>query len=232
MSTSIVRNALGVIYRPAGAMHELAARRPWLAAIGVYALATGIISIADSMHLQEAPAQVAGPGDAMIQIGQSLGMLAIWVLVSPLVLVLMSGLTFVLGGLLGGRGHFTGLLATQGFAILPGTIRAPLTLGLDQIGVPFMLVDGIGMLFLLWWIVLALIGIRAALDLSIVRATAIVLLVPVVLAFVLFPVLLAAIVTVAGESVPSAAIALAAVTSVAVLVVISLFPPQRLPVDR
>jgi hypothetical protein len=112
----------------------------------------------------------------------------------PLFLVAWSGLLYAVGRLLGGRGAFGALLATQGFTAVPTALLAPVTAVLHLAG-PLLepLVWLLSAVFYGWMLALSVVGIRASLALSTGRAVAaalLPLLVLFALAFALFFVLI------------------------------------------
>ncbi|MGE5620049.1 MAG: YIP1 family protein [Sphingomonadaceae bacterium] len=199
--------AIGVLIHPVAAMRRIAAARPWaialLLSMGI-ALLQALAGLTSPLPGTDAnPELPPGTGDIPLQglvegIRSPVG-IALQVLVAtPVLLLLGTGVLYLLGRLLGGRGPFSALLSTLSFAEMPYVLLAPLTAWLNLAGSVFPFLGGlIGLGFSIWTMVLAVIGIRESLALSTGRAMA-TLLIPVLAIFVLatFLAILVAILTV------------------------------------
>ncbi len=196
--------AIGVITRPAAAMREIAAARPWPIAFALtiaIALLGGLAGLIgqqgtfdealDNLRSADAPPGLVEAFAFLVSPGGSiLTVLLSTLIFAPLGLLLLSGIYYGLGRLLGGAGPFTALLSTQAFAAVPSVLQAPLTalLGLLQLAAApapgevsagqallGLLGLAVGLAFLIWRLVLRVIGVRESLALSTGRAAAVVL---------------------------------------------------------
>ena len=171
--------AIGVITRPVAAMQQIAAARAWLVGLGLaiaIALLNGLADlVGPPQDLDPAGADLPSGFVGYLDSAQSPGgVLVSAVVLTPLVLVVVSYVFHLAGWLLGGRGPFSALLATQGFTSVPLVLLAPVTVVLNLAGVP--LLGGLlGLAVALWGMILAVIGIRESLALSTGRAMATVL---------------------------------------------------------
>jgi hypothetical protein len=179
--------AIGVVTRPVGAMREIAAARPWpiaLALAAAIALLGGLVNLtaplqgaADLTGTAGLPPEFAQTYENTFAFFRSPGGVVANVLGSLIGLAIGSGIFYLIGRLLGGRGPFSGLLSTLAFASIPNILLAPLTAVFNLIGVPF--VGGLlGFAVAIWVLVLYVLGIRESLSLSTGRAVA-TLLIPV-----------------------------------------------------
>lgn len=177
--------AIGVITRPAEAMRQIAAARPWSIALPLtvgIALLTGAASLtAPPQDLRDQPGAESLPEaflDTLDFIQSPGGVIVNAFVFSLLSLVIASGIYYLVGRLLGGRGAFSGLLSTQAFAAIPGVLLAPITALLNLAGVAAL--GGLFSIgFSIWSLVLTVLGIRESLSLSTGRAVA-TLLIPLV----------------------------------------------------
>jgi hypothetical protein len=179
---------VGVLTRPGETMRRIAAVRPWPAALVVSSAILLLEGIAGLTAPAADPAAAAGARgqpamiEALLGVAQDPPLIALNALVfGPLLLAATTGLIYLAGGLLGGRGTFAGLLATQGFATTPGLVLAPLT-ALVNVGATAPAAAFAGVLlalgFAIWGVVLQVIGVRESLGLSTGRA-ALALLLPI-----------------------------------------------------
>ena len=172
--------AIGVITRPVAAMRQIAAARAWLVGLGLtmaIALLNGLADlVGPRQDLDTAGAELPSGLLGFLDLAQSPGgVLVSAVVLTPLGVVLVSYVCYLAGWLLGGRGPFSALLATQGFTSMPLVLLAPVTAVLNLAGVP--LLGGLlGLAVALWGMILAVIGIRESMALSTGRAVATVLL--------------------------------------------------------
>ncbi len=197
---------VGVIVRPATAMRRIAAARPWPFALG---LAVVIALVAGLANLQSPWNQVApAPDPAGVlppEYDQAMAFLqSPWLVVfnallcSPALLAVGAGILFLIGGLLGGRGHYSALFSTQAFSSVPSLLLTPIVALLNLSGavvaavLTIPLSIGVG----IWVIVLQVLGIRESLSLSTGRAIATVL-IPIALLFGLACALIAVLIAVA-----------------------------------
>jgi hypothetical protein len=191
---NVLDAAVGVITRPASAMREIAAARPWLAGLLLY-VAANVLNVLASMAAR--PANAVGSAEwtlplllspelaVALAVSQSpLSWAVFRVMLSLLMLFFTTGLFYLVGRLLGSRGPFGGLLATQGFASVPNFLLAPVAAMLNLAGGPLVLLNWpLGMGFGIWTLVLGVIGIRESLRFSTGRALATVLIpLPILLA--------------------------------------------------
>jgi hypothetical protein len=194
---NVLEAAVAVITRPASAMREITAARPWLAGLLLYVAAnvlnvlasmaarpTDIISSAEWALPLLLPPELEG---ALAMRQSPLTWVVFRVVLSLVMLVSTAGVFYLVGRLLSGRGTFGGLLATQGFASVPNFLLAPVAAMLNLAGWPLALLNWpLGVAFGVWTLVLGVIGIRESLGFSTGRAVATVLIpVPILLALTL-----------------------------------------------
>lgn len=193
--------AVGVLTRPVGAMREIAAARPWRAAL-VLDVVIGLLSALSNVSgptpggNEDSLGPVAGPVfEPLMAFTQSpAGWVFQGLVLGPAVLAIGAGLLLPFGRLLGGRGSYPAVLATQAFASVPFILLAPLTALLNLAGGGFVALGGaLDLGFIIWALVLAVIGLRESLSLSTGRAVA-----ALVLPFAVFVLLVLALAVVAA----------------------------------
>ncbi len=196
--------AIGVITRPVAAMREIAAARPWPIAFALtiaIALLSGLAGlIGQQAGLNEnldalrdagvSPGITDAFGFFFSPGGSILTLLLSALIFAPLWLVILSGIYYGIGRLLGGKGPFTSVLSTQAFSSVPAVLQAPLAAVLGLLGSALAPAPGevgggtlaVGLLggllslaFAIWQLVLQAIGVRESLALSTGRAAATVL---------------------------------------------------------
>ena len=186
---SPIQAAIGVIVRPASAMREIAATRPWLIALGFAIL----LSILNSLANLTAP-MPGFPGDGELPPDMPAGLQALlaittspWLAVAgalfftPIFLTLWTGILMLVARIFRGQGSFSAVLSTQAFASTPSLLLAPVIalLNLGGAAVALTLLKYvIGLTFSIWTLVLQVIGIRESLALSTGQAVA-VLIIPI-----------------------------------------------------
>lgn len=194
--------AVGVIVRPVTAMREIATARPWLTALVLsmaITLLTGLANLTASTSLTS-PAPPELPGGELLPVelqsalegyqvlAQSPALIVANALVlSPLLLIIWTGLLFLVSRLLRGRAPFTGLLATQSFASVPAILLAPVSALANLGGGALLALLGgvLGFGVALWTLVLQVIGIRESQAFSTGRAVAALLISIVIVVIVL-----------------------------------------------
>jgi hypothetical protein len=212
-------------------MREAASGQRWLAGVSVFALVTAIGGLAELARGQLGPPHqwtgelALAAGSIWTDLRSPTGVLLV-TLASPLLLAAITVIEYGVGRMLGGRTNFTGLLATEGLATLPGVPGALLTLGLAAAGLGSgTLGDAPGWACVVWSLLLSVIGIQAALGLTLPRAVAVVALMPIVALGLVLPVALSATLFVLREAIPPLALVVPAFTIVVVLTIVKLFPP-------
>jgi hypothetical protein len=187
---------VGVITRPAATMARIAAARPWQIALALtvaIALISGLVNLTNP-----APAGLGADPNALGADVPS-GMVAalnfirsplfalVAAVLSPVLLLFLTGIYFLLGRLFGGTGSFSALFSTLAFASVPNLLFAPLSALLNLGGLSL----GINLLrillnfaFSIWVLVLQVLGVRESLHLSTGRAIGTVL-VPIALLFLI-----------------------------------------------
>ena len=184
-----IEAAIGVIIRPARAMQQIAAARPWPVAMllaSAIALLTGLVNLTAPMPAmaggEPLPPGLPGGFETILAFTRSPWLPVVSALViTPLTLLISTSIFYLVGRLLGGHGPFSALLATQGFATVPGILLAPLMALLNLGGtlLAFVLLGyAVSVGFGIWVLVLQVLGIRESLALSTGRAVA-VLLIPI-----------------------------------------------------
>jgi len=201
--------AIGVLAGPVAAMGEIAAARAWRSAIALTMLAALLNGL--SALTATAPAATGGPfpselgasfGQAMALIRSPAAIVLQALVLSPLLLAAWTGVLLLCGRLLGGRGPYSAVLATQGYAGVPTILQAPLAALLALGGPGLAAVSSLlSAVFGIWTLVLQVIGLRRSLGLSTGRATAAILL-PIV-AIVVLTVVVAVLVVFAALGVLS-----------------------------
>jgi hypothetical protein len=177
---NVLEAAVAVITRPASAMLDIAVTRAWPAGLLLSMAATLLNALST---LAGRPANLAGGADLADLPPELAGTLATlqspqFLIVSSVVislptLVFWTGVLYLVGRLLGGRGAFGGLLATQGFASVPNFLLAPVAAMLNLAGGPLTFVGWLlGFGFFIWTFVLGVIGIRESLAFSTGKAIA------------------------------------------------------------
>jgi hypothetical protein len=177
---NVVEAAVAVITRPASAMRDIAVARAWLAGLLLYVAASvlnGLSTLAGrpanipgGADLSDLPPEVAG---TLARLQSPEFLMVSSVVISLPSLVFWAGVVFLVGRMLGGRGAFSGLLATQGFASVPNFLLAPVAAMLNLAGGPLTFVGvPLGFGFIVWTFVLDVIGIRESLGFSTGKAIA------------------------------------------------------------
>ena len=194
-----IEAAIGVITRPVSAMQQIAAARPWPIALGL-TVAIGLLSGLASLTAppQDYPNVPEGFVTFLTFIQSPAGVLVSALVFGPLAQLVGAGIYYLVGRLLGGRGPFSALLSTAGFASVPGVLLAPLTAVLNLTGIP-VLGGLLGFAFGIWVFGLTALGIRESLGLSTGRAVA-TLLIPIGVLIVLSCVLVFAVVGLVASS--------------------------------
>jgi hypothetical protein len=188
----------GVITQPVPTMRSIAAARPWLIAL----LIVVITSVLSGMSNVTAPIPDMGqfgqlPPETRRMVEQffaSIRSPALWLgvglVLGPIFFIIGSGITYLFARLFGGRGPFTGLLATLGYANVPSILSAILTMLLNLGGPAIASIAGlVGFVIAIWVLVLQVIGVRESMNMSTGRAVATIL-VPIVLLILLVCVLM------------------------------------------
>jgi hypothetical protein len=201
--------AIGVLTRPAGAMREIAAARPWRTAL-ILDVVIGLLSALSNVTGptpggdEDSLGPVAGPVfEPLMALAQSpAGWVFQGLVLGPAFLAIGAGVLLLFGRLLGGRGSYPAVLATQAFASVPFILLAPLTSLLNLAGRGVIALGGaLDLGFIIWALVLAVIGLRESLSLSTGRAVAALILpFAVLVLLVLALAVVAAIVAVAAFS--------------------------------
>ena len=170
---------VGVIIRPAAALADVAAARPWrvgVALIVSYALLTDLANLLVPWTPTDWTTLPVGYRDVFAQVGAFLHsptwMLAV-VIVSPVTSLVYTALCRAIGQRLGGQGRFDALFAALAPASVPGILGIPIDAMLTAPGnalgpIPALTSDA----FALWGLVLDVLAIRAVLALSTARAIA------------------------------------------------------------
>jgi hypothetical protein len=206
--------AVGVVTRPVPAMRQIAAARPWLIGLALYiviALLGGLAGLTAPAPATALPPDANVPPEfeqmleGMMEASRSpLLIAAAAVVLSPISLLITSGIFYLVGRLLGGQGPFSALFATQAFASVPSLLLAALTAVLNLAGTLLApLVGLLGFAVGIWILVLEIIGIRESLALSTGRAVATVL-IPVGVVILLGCVLVALVVMAAVGAIGAA----------------------------
>jgi hypothetical protein len=168
--------AIGVITAPALSMRAIALARAWPIGLAIYIAIAVLNGFAGLTGRRQVPPvadpEVSRAFQAYFDAVQSpLGVLLNAVLFTPLLLVIGTGILYLVARLLGGQGSYGGLLATQAFTAVPSFLLAPLTLLANILRVPVL--GGLfSLVFGIWTLVLAVIGIREGMALSTGRAVA------------------------------------------------------------
>ena len=192
--------AIGVITAPSLSMRAIALARAWPIGLALYLAIALLNGFAGLTGRRQVPPvgdpEVARAFETYFNAVQSpVGVLVNALFFTPLLLLIGTGILYLVARLLGGLGTYGGLLATQTFANVPSFLLAPLTLLTNILRIPVL--GGVfSLAFGIWTLVLAVIGIRESMALSTGRAVA-TLLIPfgviVLLACVLVFVVVAAI---------------------------------------
>jgi hypothetical protein len=167
---------LGVITSPVQTMRAIAEARRWLWAIAVTVvsgLLGGLASLTGPDPAATADTAFMPPElQAALAATRSIWFVVINALIlAPIGLFIGAAVLYAVGHLFGGRGAYTGLVSTVGFASVPAILLAPITAWLNLAGGPFMVLSGlVGVAFAVWIIVLHVIAIRESLGLSTGRA--------------------------------------------------------------
>lgn len=171
---------IGVIIRPVEAMRQIAAARPWVFAIILSIVSALLSGLANLPGRDRTLDQFANTGlDARTQetfenfVGFFLSpAFAIGsALTAPLWLALGSGILYLCGRLLGGRGPYSAMFSTEAFTAIPGILLAPLTAVFNLVGGPVATIGGCLAFFVgIWALVLTVLAIRESLNLSTGRA--------------------------------------------------------------
>jgi hypothetical protein len=177
---------VGTFVRPAATMREIAAARPWLWAaviIGVLGFLSGLSQLTGLPGLQasldEVLAQVPGSLRQEIETflnpaffgGFIVALSFASLFLAPLFSVILHGLTYLIARALGGEGKFSGLYATQGFASLPTLPAIPVLMVANLLGPLGQLISlPVSFAIFIWNLVLSVLGIREAMNLSTGRA--------------------------------------------------------------
>jgi hypothetical protein len=185
--------AIGVITAPSLSMRAIALARAWPIGLAIYIAIALLNGFAGLTGRRQVPAvgdpQVARMFETYFNTVQSpVGVLVNALFFTPLLLLIGTGILYLVARLLGGWGSFGGLLATQGFANIPSFLLAPLTLLANILRIPVL--GGLfTLVFSIWTLVLIVIGIRESMALSTGRAVA-TLLIPIGVIFLLACVLI------------------------------------------
>lgn len=177
---------VGVIVQPVRALRQIALARPWPQALALsigLAVLQGLASLTFSRPDLDAsmvgsPAMGTGAAEFLETVTAPAVLFGSALVITPLALILETGVLYLIGRLLGGRGHFSGLLSTFAFASVPLLIMAPVTavmnLGGSVLGIG--LIQGLlGTAAGIWVLVLQVLAIRESLTLSTGRAIAVLL---------------------------------------------------------
>ena len=185
--------AIGVITAPSLSMRAIALARAWPVGLAIYIVIALLNGFAGLTGRRQVPAvgdpQVTRAFETYFNTVQSpVGVLVNALFFTPLLLLIGTGILYLVARLLGGWGSFGGLLATQGFAYIPSFLLAPLTLLANILRIPVL--GGLfTLVFSIWTLVLVVIGIRESMSLSTGRAVA-TLLIPIGVIFLLACVLI------------------------------------------
>ncbi len=185
--------AIGVITAPSLSMRAIALARAWPVGLAIYIVIALLNGFAGLTGRRQVPAvgdpDVARAFETYFDAVQSpVGVLINALFFTPLLLVIGTGIFYLVARLLGGLGTYSGLLATQAFASVPSFLLAPLTLLANILRIPVL--GGLFTLaFFIWTLVLVVIGIRESMALSTGRAVA-TLLIPIGVIFLLTCVLI------------------------------------------
>lgn len=177
---------VGVITQPVRTLRQIALARPWPQALALYiglAVLQGLASLtfpsADlDTSVVGSPAMDPGAREFLETLTSPGFMFGSALIGSPLLLIIETGVFYLVGRLLGGRGSFSGLLSTSAFASVPLLIMAPVTAVLNLGGSAFAinLIQGlVGIATGIWILVLQVLAIRESLALSTGRAIAVML---------------------------------------------------------
>lgn len=185
---------IGVIIRPIDAMRQIAAARPWVFAIIlsiVSALLAGLANLPgrdrtlDQFTNTGLDAQTRETFENFANFFLSPGFAIGSALSAPLWLAIGSGILYLCGRLLGGRGPYSALFSTIGFTSITGILLAPLTAIFNLVGGPVATIGGCLAFFVgIWTLVLTVLAIRESLNLSTGRAVG-ALLIPLAVIFAL-----------------------------------------------
>lgn len=185
-----VEAAVGVLARPVDAMRRIAAARPWPIAIALsigLALLSGLAGMtAPDTTVEDLNSAGAFDLETAQRIADLLNAIqsplfaVVSALLAPLGLAITSGILYLCGRLLGGRGPYSALFSTEGFASIPSALLVPFTVLFNLIGgVGASLGSCLSFLVGIWVLVLTALAIRESLNLSTGRAIA-ALLIPLV----------------------------------------------------
>lgn len=180
----LVDAIIGVITQPVRTFRQIALARPWQQALVLYiglAVLQGLTSLTlpqSDLGTSIAGSPAADSGaraflDTITTPGFLFGSALVF---SPLFLIIETGILYLVGRLLGGRGPFSGLLSTFAFASVPLLIMAPVTavLNLGGSAMAIGLLRGlVGTAAGIWVFVLQVLAIRESLTLSTGRAIAV-----------------------------------------------------------
>ncbi len=180
----LVEAVVGVIVQPVQTLRQIALARPWPQALALYiglAVLQGLASLTfprPDLDTSMTGSPVMDPGaTAFLETVTTPGFLfGSTLVISPLFLIIETGILFLVGRLLGGRGPFSGLLSAFAFASVPLLIMAPVTavLNLGGSAMAIGLIQGLlGTAAGIWVLVLQVLAIREGLALSTGRAIAV-----------------------------------------------------------
>ncbi|CCF82936.1 membrane hypothetical protein [Nitrolancea hollandica Lb] len=174
----------GMITQPVSTLRQIALVRPWPQALVLYiglAVLQGLTSLTfprsdfDS-GIVGSPAMDSGARAFLDTITTPSFLFGSALVITPLILIIETGILYLVGRLLGGQGPFSGLLSTFAFASVPLLIMAPLTavLNLGGSALAIGLIRGlVGTVAGIWVLVLQVLAIRESLTLSTGRAIAV-----------------------------------------------------------
>jgi sugar lactone lactonase YvrE len=171
---SLLSTLRALFREPSEAMAMIAAARPWgegfVLAVLLVAFG-GLVEMANPSR-----PQALRNGDLSVEYRSFLAVLYSpwWVAVNtvlffPILLLSSVGVCLAIGRLLGGHGSFTGLLATQAFALVPAAFQIVVSFVFNGLGVP-QLGSYYSIVTCLWICILSVFGLRASLDLPPGRA--------------------------------------------------------------
>ena len=180
---NVVKACLGVVVHPVSTMGQIASSRPWVIALVVsltVSLAGALANLAQVPALATLQATPPGASEWVVNVSVAatrfvaLTHSPVWLVIAPatgLVLVTVwTAALYEIGRFVGGRGPFSAVFSTGAFASLPWILYAPLQVWLP---VGSSLSDLVHHVFFLWELLLIVIGLRAAMTLSTLRAVSV-----------------------------------------------------------